>query len=140
MTGSKNEEFIKFRNNVLVVFAVTSICIIFLIILFGKSMSVDSISKKMKKNTSFLIYITNNYCENCNKIGSFLDKNNVLYDKLNENSSQAKKIFKEYNVISDESISPAVIYVKDGEVYSYLVNLKDTEELSEFLNYYKLSE
>lgn len=139
MTGANNEEFIKFRNGILVVLAVTLVCIAFVILLFGKGMSGGPISRKMSKKESFLIYITNSNCENCDKIKKFLDDKNVSYEEIYENGNQAKKIFKEYDFVLDESISPAVIYVKKGKIYSNLVNLEDTEELSEFIDYYKLS-
>lgn len=138
MTGAKNEEFIRFRNGILVVFAVTLICVAFIILLFGKGIGTP-ISKKMKSKESFLIYINGSDCDNCDKIKKFLDEKNVSYEEIYEASSQAKKIFKEYDFVTDESISPAVIYVKKGKIYSNLVNIGDTEELGEFIEYYKLS-
>ena len=138
MTGSNNEEYIKFRNGILVVFAVTLVCVAFIILLFGKGIGTP-ISKKMKSRESFIIYITSADCENCDKIKKFLGEKNVSYEEIYETSSQAKKIFKNYDFVVDESISPAVIYVKKGKIYSYLVNLNDTEELGEFIDYYKLS-
>lgn len=139
MNGSKDSEFIKFRNNILVVFLITGICIIFVILFFGKGLVGGPVTSKMKDKDSFLIFINNEECSNCNEIKTFLDNKNVSYEELNEYNSEAKKIFKKYDFIVDESISPAVIYVKNGKVYSSLVNLVDTEELGLFIENYKLS-
>ena len=54
MKDSKDSEFIKFRNNILVVFLVTGICIIFVILFFGKGLVGGPISRKMKNNDTFL--------------------------------------------------------------------------------------
>lgn len=139
MKDSKDAEFIKFRNNILVVFLVAGICIIFVILFFGKGLVGGPISRKMKNNDTFLIFIGNEQCDNCSSIKSFLDSRNVSYEELNEYDNEAKKIFKKYDFIVDDSISPAVLYVKKGKVYSSLVNLNDTEELSLFIDNYKLS-
>lgn len=139
MTGSKNEDFIKFRNSILVALAVTLICVAAVIVLFGNGLSGGPVNKKMKNKESFLIYITQDDCSDCAKIRKFLKDKNVTFEEIDEHSQQAKKIFKTYDFVTDESVSPAVIYVKKGKIYSNLVNLSDTDELGEFVDYYKLS-
>ncbi|MDO4995789.1 MAG: hypothetical protein Q4E69_01285 [Bacilli bacterium] len=139
MTGAKNEEFIKFRNNILIVLAVTLICIAFVILLFGKGINSGPINKKIKNKETFLIYITSSDCDKCSEVRDFLDEKNVTYEEIYETSSQAKKIFKEYNFVLDGTVAPAIVFVYKGKIYSNFVNIKDTEELSEFVDHYKLS-
>ena len=82
MTGAKNEEFIKFRNNILIVLAVTLICIAFVILLFGKGINSGPINKKIKNKETFLIYITSSDCDNCSEVRDFIDEKNVTYQEM----------------------------------------------------------
>ena len=61
------------------------------------------------------------------------------YLKIKALAEDLRGLAVKYDFIVDDSISPAVLYVKKGKVYSSLVNLNDTEELSLFIDNYKLS-
>ena len=74
MTGSNNEEYIKFRNGILVVFAVTLVCVAFIILLFGivlsgntcviidKDLDYKKIGELLKISDSKIIYYSDKYC------------------------------------------------------------------------------
>ena len=139
MKGYKDEDFIKLRNNALLAVAVVGLIAIVIILVFVRGFGSGPVTKKMKHKDTFVVFIENNKCSNCSKIEEFLNDNNVKYEKLNEYDNVAKSIFKKYDFVTDEAISPAIIYIKDGVVYSSLVNLNDTEELSLFIDNYELS-
>ena len=139
MKGYKDEDFIKLRNNALLAVAVVGLIAIVIILVFVRGFGSGPVTKKMKHKDTFVVFIENNKCSNCSKIEEFLNDNNVKYEKLNEYDNEAKSIFKKYDFVTDEAISPAIIYIKDGVVYSSLVNLNDTEELSLFIDNYELS-
>ena len=139
MKGSKDSEFIKIRNGILVGILIVGIALIFIILFFLKGFNTGPITEKMNNSDTFVIFVENDECDKCSDIQSFLDEKNVSYELLNEYNSEAKKIFKKYDFVTEEAISPAIIYVKNGKVYSYLVNMNDTEELSLYIENYKLS-
>lgn len=140
MKGSRDQEFIELRNRfivgLLVALAIGALC---LLVLFRKFVFGSSTTRKIITDKTFVIFVDNNDCTNCNEIKNYLDKEGVSYDVLMEGTKDTENIFDSYNILYDESISPAVIYVEKGEMVANLVNINSTEELSLFIENYNLN-
>ena len=96
----------------------------------------SDIVKSIKNNKGILIFVTENKCSNCNTIKKELK--DVKYKVLNKSTD------KNYNEImirlglENSNIEiPALIYVKKGELYSFIENINSEEELNKYLENYK---
>ncbi len=140
MKGSKDKEFINLRNKFLLGFLIFAVFATLLYLIFVRQFSLARpISSKMKKDETFLVFINGNDCENCNEIEAYLKDKKVEFEQLNELSSEAKTILEENNFDTKKSITPAVLYIKNGKLYANLVNINSTIELELFIKNYKLS-
>ncbi len=140
MKGNKDKEYIELRNRFLLgLFGCIVVGTLILLIIFRKYVFGGIVTRKMLKEDSFVVLITKNDCSNCDKIKNFLDSQNVIYEELDENSNDAINIFEDYEFNMEEDISPAVLYISNGKLYSSLVNINTTDELKLFIQNYKLS-
>ena len=134
-----DEEFIKARNKFLIGFFVIGIFVIVLLIVIGRRFSTSgTIKSRMDNKDTFIIYIEKDDCSNCNKVKDLLDKNNITYMNYYENDSSLKSFLDKYDFNLSSDISPAIIYIKKGKLYSNMVNIRDIEELELFLRNYKI--
>ncbi len=137
----KNEKDFKdlIQKIVLLVLAFLVVASLVAMIFFKKYLFGGTVTRKMIKEDTFLVFINGADCSNCQKIKEFLVEENVPFEELEETSSDAEDIFKEYEFNLEKSVAPAVLYIKDGKLYSNLVNINTTEELKLFIKNYKLS-
>lgn len=126
--------------------------VVFLLICFlvfpKKRTLIDTMDVKNleKENKTSLIYVSSNKkgeCSNCLEIRKYLDKNKLNYKVYDRNkvSSDEYLEFLQYMHIDKKIFKlPALIYIKNGKVENYIMNIKDREKLKEYVKNYKLTE
>lgn len=132
----------EFRKMMKTFFIIVLIVLAFLIPLFfifhnkiiGKE---NSILTDIRNNKTVVIYITENNCSKCNEIKKELNK--VNYKEISRTNKDYKRIISKLNIKDSNISTPALLYVKKGKLYSYLVEIKTQEEITQFINSYKLS-
>lgn len=140
MKGNKDRNFIEFRNKALLILLLVVVFGSLLIVIINRKFIFGGkVTRKMIKEDSFTVFINNTNCSNCDNIKAFLDSENVSYEEIYEDSGDAEDIFKTYEFNTEKSVSPAVLYVKEGKLYAFLVNINETDELKYFIKNYKLS-
>jgi glutaredoxin len=110
----------------------------------NSSLAGTKIMTSLKKNQTFVIYLNNSNsskCQKCASIKKILDDNKVDYynyykDKETNYSAMLKKLDIDENVIAP----PAIIYVKDGNMYANIIAITGTtdKDITNFLKTYKL--
>lgn len=141
MKKDKDSEFTDFRNRILLVILGFVIVVMLLIIIFVKKFSFTGpINTKMKRKETFLVFVNNRKCSDCEEIKLYLDNLGVKYEIMYEDNDDAKAIFKKYDFVTDNDVSPAVLYMVDGKLFANLVNINSKNELYCFIKNYKLSD
>lgn len=97
----------------------------------------NSILTDIKKNKTVVIYITENNCSKCNDIKKELKR--VNYKEISKTNKSYNRMISKLDMKELNISTPALLYVKKGKLYSYIVEIKTTEEVKKFINNYKLS-
>lgn len=140
MKGIDEKESKELKNKLLLGAGGFIVFATLLLLIFIKKFSyAGPITTKMNNKETFLIYIDNGKCDNCEKIKEFLEEKNVSYEELNEYDQETKELLQKNNFDLTKTISPAVLYIKKGSLYANLVNINATDELELFIKNYKLS-
>lgn len=122
-----------FIISVVVVFAIPVFFIFKNKIIYTESELLKSINKK-----TILLYITENNCKLCKTYRKELDKNNIKYKELNKDKEQDyESIINKLELNNSNLYVPALIYIKDGEVQSFIVDIKTKKILNEYIENYK---
>lgn len=80
-------------------------------------------------------------CSKCSKIQKYLDDQNInylSYDVSEYKEKEYKEMLRSIEINPDDFGYPAVIYIKDGRLYSNVINLEDTKPVEEFIKTYEL--
>lgn len=98
-----------------------------------------SIEEIIKSNKTEIVYVENSdkkKCEKCKEIKKYLDKNNikyVLYDVNKHKKPEYEKMLQSLSINSSDFNYPAIIYIKDGSLYSDIININNTKVIDTFL-------
>ena len=139
----KDPEIIELRNKVLIVLLIVVIFSIPIYFIFKNKIFNDNskIIKAIKNNDRIAILVTENRCSRCNKVKDILNDNDAKYYILNKDKdSNYKKIIKKLDIIEEDIVTPAIIYVEKGKAITTYVDINSKSELKKFIKNYKLSE
>ena len=137
----KDPEFIMLRNRVLIGIFISIIFIIPICFFIKNKLLVteSDLEKSIKNKEDILILFTEENCSKCKSYEKKLIDLNVNYFILNKNKEKNyKTILYKIETSNDELIPPTLIYVREGKVYSTLVDIKSKKELEKYLNNYRL--
>lgn len=126
--------------------------IILIIILLGivigmlnkKSISYKEIINVIKNKQTKIVYIGSsdfNKCKACEEVINVLDEYEIKYIKYDvdiSSNKEYKKLLKKIGVDNDSFKTPAVIYIKDGKVYSNIDDIPNADTLRDFIREYQL--
>ena len=92
----------------------------------------------INKEKSVFLYVTENNCRKCKTLKKELDNNETNYIELNKNKNvDYNEIINKLALDSSSIYTPTLIYIENGEVISYIVDIKSKEYLSEYIKDYK---
>lgn len=99
--------------------------------------------EKDKKSVVIYVYTGNNeFCPQCREYIKYLNKKRInykLYDKEKVTSDEYKKFLKTIHIDKNTFSLPALIYINNGKVSSYIMNIKNEEVLDKFISDYNLN-
>lgn len=104
----------------------------------------ETVDKALTIKDEQIIYIENSdskKCEKCSKIKKYLDDegiNYVLYDVNNYSKKEYEETLKKLTINPSDFGYPAVIYVRDGIMYSNIINIPSTDTVKQFIKDYNL--
>ena len=67
------------------------------------------------------------------------DINYVLYDVNKNSKGSYKEMLQNLTINPNDFGYPGVIYVKEGQIYSDIINIKDTKVVEQFIKEYNLT-
>jgi len=134
-------EFKQLVHKALFAISVALIFAIPLIFIFINRLDNDTeneLLKSIKNKETLILYITEDNCSKCNTIKKELNNKNIEYKELNKNKEiDYNKIISTLELDSSNMYSPAIIYIENGEVISYIVDVNSKERLDDYLENYK---
>ena len=120
----------KFILAVVLVFAIP----VFFVIKNKLIITESSVLRDIQKKEIVLLYITEEDCSNCKKIKKELDSKEMEYKELNKDTNKDyKTIIRKIGLNNSKLYTPTLVYVVKGKTESYIVNIKDIEELNEYI-------
>jgi len=120
----------KFILAVVLVFAIP----VFFVIKNKLIITESSVLKDIQKKEIVLLYITEKDCSNCKKIKKELDNKEIEYEELNKDTNKDyKTIIRKIGLNNSKLYTPTLVYVVKGKAESYIVKIKNVEELNEYI-------
>ena len=153
MLNDKNEEkgYIKKteeRKIVILVIAIIAVVVIVLLTLKflngSNKITSKSISEAFSDKKTMLIYVENSdskKCDKCNTIKKYLDDEKIdytLYDVKKNGNKDYEKFLDLLKISKNDFNYPAILYIKDGFMYSNVINLNDVSVVEQFIKDYDL--
>lgn len=135
------------------IFILVVIILVVMLIIYGglqlintntKSIKSTDISDMMKDKKTKIIYVENSNskkCSKCSEILKHLDKNKInyeVYDVKKYSTKEYEKMLQTLNINPSDFNYPAVIYIKDGVMYSNIINIESTKVVDLFIKDYEL--
>lgn len=102
------------------------------------------VSSLIEQNKTAVLYVWNSdttKCEDCKKIKKHLDKekiNYLSYDVKGYSKTKYQDMLRTLSINPPDFNYPAVIYVKEGLMYSNIINIDDTKTVDTFIKEYQL--
>ena len=98
----------------------------------------STVIQDVRKEKTFIIYVTEDRCKNCKVLKQELEDNNINYRVLNKSREKDyNSIISELGLNKSKLIVPALIYINKGNAESFIVDIKSKEEINEFLSNYE---
>lgn len=103
-----------------------------------------SIKTVISNNETAVLYIWNSdeeKCKDCKMIKKHLKNqkiNYISYDVKNYSKKEYDKLLLTLGINSSDFGYPAIVYMKDGMMYSNTINISDTKTVDSFIKNYEL--
>ena len=107
----------------------------------SNKIDVSSIVSNAETKIIFVGSSDSKKCKSCDKIEKYLDDqkiNYVTYDVEDFTEEEYKEMLRTIEINPDDFGYPAVIYIKEGRLYSNVINLTDTKPVQQFIKTYEL--
>lgn len=104
----------------------------------------ETVSDILKNKETAIVYIENSdskKCKDCASIKKYLDSvdlNYILYDVKSEGDKEYKDMLRSLGIKISDFNYPAVIYIKEGSMYSNIINLQNTKVVKRFIEDFDL--
>lgn len=105
----------------------------------------SDIENIIKEGKTAIIYVENSdskKCEKCSDIKKYLNEEKInyeIYDVNKNTSKEYKKMLQTLTINPSDFNYPAVIYIKEGRIYSNIINVNDTKIVKQFIKDYDLT-
>ena len=134
----KDPEFIELKNRFLFGLLIALLMGSILIFVAYKSF-IGTNSKAynyINRNNKSIILVIDNKCKNCDEIKNVLDNNKYKYYLYNRSKDYSNNIENILNIDNLGIEIPALIYLENKRVSSFISNVNDSEEIKDFFNTY----
>lgn len=134
---------------ILVALIILVLCVV-AVILFINNKKNDIVKNSdieniIKEGKTAIIYVENSdskKCEKCSDIKKYLNEEKInyeIYDVNKNTSKEYKKMLQTLTINPSDFNYPAVIYIKEGRIYSNIINVNDTKIVKQFIKDYDLT-
>ncbi len=146
--GALNKQELKQKKQIIAlvgaILVVILIVILVLNLIKGSKIEKIDVSKLVENAETKIIFVENSdktKCKKCSDIKKYLDDeqiNYVTYDVSLYTEKEYNDMLKTIEINPDDFGYPAVIYIRDGKLYSNVINLSDTKPVKDFIKTYEL--
>ncbi len=139
----KDPEFIDLRNKVLLGIGICLILFVPFFFFIRNHLIADesTIIKRINKNETFIVLVTNKKCKECKNYKKILKNNKVDYNVMNiDKDKNYKNVLKELDMESTDITPPSLLYISGGHLFATLVKIGDEEGLQTFINNFNIGE
>lgn len=137
------------KNVKLIISIILVLLIIFAFLAFGFFKTIDSKKNITNKNVlqiihdnkNVVIYIADHKNKKYNEIKNILDTNKIdyyLYDINNKSKSESNELIQNLGISPTDFGFPAIVYIKEGTLYSDVINISDVKDVKNFIEEYNL--
>ena len=135
-----DEELVKIRKEFFIKVGVGILVVILfslMVLLVSGPRKTNSVQKKISNKETFVMLYTDNSCDTCKDIKKRLKDDGIEYSELN-----GSKVYDTTDILTglgldrDKVIAPSIFYIVDGELYSYIIEVKDEETYNSFISSY----
>lgn len=108
----------------------------------GKKADIETIIKEGQTKIIYVMNSDESKCKKCDEIQKYLEDqkiNYLTYDVSEYSEKEYKKMLQTVSINPSDFGYPAVIYIRDGKLYSNVINLTDTKPLETFIKDYDLT-
>ncbi len=135
-----DEELVKIRKEFFIKVGVGILVVILfslMVLLVSGPRKTNSVQKKINNKETFVMLYTDNSCDTCKDIKKRLKDDGIEYSELN-----GSKVYDTTDILTglgldrDKVIAPSIFYIVDGELYSYIIEVKDEETYNSFISSY----
>lgn len=106
------------------------------------STNIETIMKNGETKIVFVMSSDKSKAKDSEKVKKYLDSKNinyVTYDVSKHSKKDYEKTLQDLSINPSDFGYPAVIYIKDGKLYSNIINLSDTRVVDVFIKDYDLT-
>ena len=139
---SEDSELLDILTKIIFVIIILIVGIaLFVVTMVNKnSLGISKVEQVIKNNGDLIVLVRKNKCSKCSSIEKVLKDNKIDYYVLNSNNDKRKDIiYKKINITNIDIVEPSIIYIKDGNLNSILVDIKKISDLNSFLEYNSLT-
>lgn len=104
--------------------------------------NIETIMKNGETKIIFVMSSDKSKAKDSDKMQKHLDSKNinyVTYDVSKYSKKEYEKMLQDLSINPSDFGYPAVIYIKDGKLYSNIINLSDTRVIDTFIKDYDLT-
>jgi glutaredoxin len=133
-------EFREMLNKAIFIVAVVLVFTIPVYFIFKNKIMVQESTtlKEIRNNKTIMLYITENNCKQCKILKKELDKTDIEYEEINKDKEKNyNRILSQLGLKSSTITVPSLIYVEEGKVISFVVDIDSKEKIKEYINNYK---
>ncbi len=136
----RDEQLVKLRNEFFIKVGVGILVVILfslMVMLITGPKRTNSVEKRLNNKDTFVILYTDNSCDTCKDIKKRLKNDGIDYSELNGSVVyDTTEILSGMGLKRDKVIAPSIFYIVDGELYSYIIDVKDEETYNSFISTY----
>ncbi len=139
------------RNKKIIILIVAIIAVLSIFRFLFKSVDKEidkknkaNISEILEKKQTKIIYVgssNNKKCAKCRDVIKYLDNQGikyVKYDVEDYSEEEYRKMLESLSINPDDFGYPGVIYIREGRLYSNVINITDTSSVETFIKDYEL--
>ena len=136
----------KENKKMIILIGVTIVLIIIVKLLMGnKTLEKIDINSIVKNKETMIIYVESkdsDKCSKCSEIEKYIDKKELKYSKYiieDYSKEEYNYLLKKLNINKKDFGYPAILYIKEGKLYSNLINIPSTKLVDNYIKDYSLN-
>ena len=96
---------------------------------------IPKVITNIEKKETIYVFIENNSCKNCKEIKQILNDKKINYYTINIDKEKEYKLFlNKLSITENDVIIPMLMYIKDGNLDSSVIEINDEEILNAFID------